>query len=242
MPADMSSGLFNWYFSTPEDAFAYWSKQPETSTIVNNFIRGYFGAPHNTPVQWYDYEASIFNDVDPAKSDYIWVDIGGGKGLNISRLLNKYPHLPDKGKLALQDLPNTVSQIPPDGLDGRIQRMPHDFFTPQPIIGSRAYCIENVLHNWDDASARKILRHVRDAMISGYSKLIISCMIFPDTKSTTFLADLSAYLLWIHNSGTRGEKAWRELIGGVEGLRVVKISFDPVQSDGNGVIDVERVE
>lgn len=38
-----------------------------------------------------------------------------------------------RGKLALQDLPFVIDDI--SDLDGKIERVKHDFMTPQPIHG-----------------------------------------------------------------------------------------------------------
>lgn len=57
------------------------------------------------------------------------VDVGGGLGHGLMEIKSKFPEL--KGRLILQDLPNTVQQA---GDGGRVfEPMAHDFFTPQPV-------------------------------------------------------------------------------------------------------------
>lgn len=60
------------------------------------------------------------------------------------------------------------------GESKRIELQVHDFFTPQPIKGARAYFMRSVLHDWPDEQCRKILGHLKDAMDPGYSKILIS--------------------------------------------------------------------
>lgn len=60
------------------------------------------------------------------------VDVGGGvMGVDITHLLMKHPDLP-AGSLVLQDLPEVVGAA---NVDGRIEKMAHDLFQPQPIKG-----------------------------------------------------------------------------------------------------------
>ncbi|CAK3973812.1 S-adenosyl-L-methionine-dependent methyltransferase [Lecanosticta acicola] len=242
LPRSMTAGLFNYALDTKEDSFAYWGKRPEASNVLNTFFQGYFERPNVTPLQWFPYDQVIFNDFDSCKSgsEYMYVDVGGGKGLPISRLLQKYPFAADKGKFALEDLPQAINQIGRGSLDSRIECVAHDFFTPQPIRGARAYFLENILHNWTDDSCRQILGHIRDAMTPEYSKLMVSAKILPNKEVPQFSAQLDFYLLLIHNSRTRNKSEWLDLIGSVHGLDVVKVWSTPDVVEGNGVLEVER--
>lgn len=59
------------------------------------------------------------------------VDIGGSIGHDIAEFARKHGNA--AGRLVLQDLPAVLGQI--NTLDGRIERMPYDFFTKQPLQG-----------------------------------------------------------------------------------------------------------
>ena len=63
------------------------------------------------------------------------VDQGGGLGHDLAEFFHKHPDL--QGRLILQDKPDVIDSIGTD-LDRCIERMPHDFFTPQPIQGKSA--------------------------------------------------------------------------------------------------------
>lgn len=56
------------------------------------------------------------------------VDIGGGRGQSLLQIKQQWPDL--KGRLILQDRPLVLNSFPE--LPG-IEKMPHDFFTPQPV-------------------------------------------------------------------------------------------------------------
>lgn len=82
---------------------------------------------------WFPVEREILSTIPGAENDTLLVDVGGGKGHDLERLLSQYPQT--KGRLVLQDLPDTINRI--QQLSPDIRRMPHDFFTPQPVKGKK---------------------------------------------------------------------------------------------------------
>lgn len=109
--------------------------------------------------------------------DALVVDVGGGIGSSTLRLLNAYPHL----RYVVQDRPKVIpdavkflgNQIPEALKSGRVELKAHDFFEPQPIQNASVFFVRFVIHNWADAYAKKILRHLRDSA-QPFTKLIIS--------------------------------------------------------------------
>lgn len=106
-------------------------------------------------------------DTTSAHPPPLFVDVGGLHGLDTSRFLARHPSLPS-GILFVQDLPGIVdaqseldqkaaSQGIPR-LDSRIERMKHDFYNPQPLVGARTYFLHAVLHDWPDADCVRICK------------------------------------------------------------------------------------
>lgn len=61
----------------------------------------------------------------------LYVDIGGGIGHQCKQFKDKFPNLP--GRVVLQDLPHSIARaFPTHG----VENMAHDFFTPQPVLGT----------------------------------------------------------------------------------------------------------
>ncbi|MER5766599.1 methyltransferase [Streptomyces sp. NPDC001985] len=85
------------------------------------------------------------------------VDVGGGRGELLRRLLTAHPGL--RGTLV--DQPDTAAKarelIRAAGLDGRCDVVEGSFFDPLPD-GGDVYVLANVLHDWSDARALTILR------------------------------------------------------------------------------------
>ncbi|KAJ4356437.1 uncharacterized protein N0V89_004470 [Didymosphaeria variabile] len=84
--------------------------------------------------------AATFNK---RKSDVFVVDVGGGQGQYLARLINEYPGMP--GRKIVQDLPTVVAGI--DKSNSKLESQAHDFFTPQPVNGARYYHLRGVLHD-----------------------------------------------------------------------------------------------
>ncbi|THC94221.1 hypothetical protein EYZ11_006320 [Aspergillus tanneri] len=145
------------------------------------------------------------------------VDVGGGPGQEMERFRQRYPEI--HGRIVLQDLPLTLNRIEkvPEG----IELMEHDFFTPQPVKGARAYFFRQVIHNWSDAKSTQILSHIADAM-DEYSTLLIDDYVLPDTGAELRAAEMDI-LMWLHTAGLeRTVSQWKNLFH-TAGLELVKI-------------------
>jgi len=104
------------------------------------------------------------------------VDVGGGNGhisawlaaehAGLSFVVQDLPHASDDGIAAL-----------PAALRGRVRFVTHDFFTPQPVHGAEAYFFANVIHNWSDWYAVRILRALIPALKPGARVLVCDRLI-----------------------------------------------------------------
>ncbi|KAL8870038.1 MAG: hypothetical protein Q9174_003822 [Haloplaca sp. 1 TL-2023] len=178
------------------------------------------------------------------------VDVGGGRGHDISALRERFPDLP--GRLVLQDLPGTFKDLPK--IEG-VEFMAHDMFTAQPIKGqpptvfcdeslvkwcisltsrpgARAYFFRNVLHDWSNSRCRDILSQAAKAMESGYSRLLIEDQVLPDQGADATQAAIDINMYVMTGGIERTEIVWRELLDSA-GLEIMKI-----WSDSKGSIPV----
>ncbi|MBW8486446.1 methyltransferase [Actinomadura parmotrematis] len=90
------------------------------------------------------------------------VDVGGGTGTLLTRLLGAEPHL----RGILVDLPDTVAQaratLAAAGLADRVEVVPGSFFDLLPT-GGDVYLLSGVLIDWPDGDATEILRRCGEA-------------------------------------------------------------------------------
>ena len=88
--------------------------------------------------------------------------------------------------------------------------------------------MHNVLHDWPDDSARKILNNVAGAMEKGYSKLLIHESLISRVKPLARLTVWDITLMACLAAQERTESEWGEMIKS-SGLRIIKI-WRPPQS------------
>ncbi|KAK4217301.1 S-adenosyl-L-methionine-dependent methyltransferase [Rhypophila decipiens] len=190
------------------------------------------------------YDTKVLVDGHDATRPLL-VDIGGGHGLDVTRMLERHCCTGDDGDpllgdLVLQDLPDVVALAKEKVVSDRIKVMAHDFFQPQPLKGARAYLLRSVLHDWNDEKAHDILRMTAAAMERGYSKLLVCDTVLPATGASLDLASADIMMMHLHSARERPEDEWRRLLERA-GLTVVKMWCDVSTTSTDTVIEAELV-
>jgi hypothetical protein len=222
---------------TSDPLFDWLPKHPELMTHFNRFM----AASRATRPDWFTIFPVDSILLDGAKTDdpdaVLLIDIGGGNGHGVSAFRKAFPDAP--GKLILQDLPQVINNIPPGTLDAAILAQAYDFFTPQPVHGARAYYFRSVLHDWSDADCVKILKNVAQAMVKGYSNLLIAEWILPEKGMPLYPCMLDLDLMAVLDGMERTEGQWRGLLEEA-GVRVVR--FHKVSEEAEGLVEAELAE
>ncbi|KAI1358627.1 S-adenosyl-L-methionine-dependent methyltransferase [Xylaria arbuscula] len=221
-----------------QDFFEYCKVNPQAGS---SFI-GMMTAIRDYKMDWtavYD-TAQITKEADFSRP--LFVDIGGAHGLDSQRLLDHDSILRDsdvggKAKVILQDLPEVLTTHAHEKLDPQIERMPYDFFTPQPVQGARAYFFHAVPHDWPDVECLKIFGEVRKAMTPGYSKLLVYEMVLPARDAMPLMTTLDVQLMVCLSGMERTEEHWKRLLKEA-GFKVNSISRHPRAPES--VIDCVR--
>jgi hypothetical protein len=104
------------------------SARPETLEMFN---RSMMQQEATLPVLGMFPFLSLQNEVEADKERSFIVDVGGGRGHSLLAI-QKETMGGFGAKMILQDLPHVIDTISPSEVPG-IEKMPHDFFTPQPI-------------------------------------------------------------------------------------------------------------
>ncbi len=135
-----------------ETVFECTARDPEANRSFN-------GLMHQNVAQFVDLLAHGYewDGVDHV------VDVGGGTGEVVARLLAARPHL----HATLVDLPQVVASAPEvlaaEGVEDRCAIVAGSFMGELPG-GADCYLLSNVLHDWNDADALAILASCRAAM------------------------------------------------------------------------------
>ncbi|RAH47963.1 S-adenosyl-L-methionine-dependent methyltransferase [Aspergillus brunneoviolaceus CBS 621.78] len=220
-PTDPNDGIFQYTKNSPGSLFDYYAQHPAQSAVFNN-VMGSVMAKQAGMLDIFPYDRLADDRPDDDSVIPLLVDVGGNVGHDMNKFLGKNPGL--AGRLVLQDRPEVVRQaICP----AEVRAMAHDFFTPQPVKGARAYYLHGVLHDWSDALARQILEHLRDAMTPGYSTLLIHDHVIPAVGAHPQATGYDHTMMVLVSAFERTEGMWQDLLASV-GLRVVKIWSSPL--------------
>jgi hypothetical protein len=111
------------------DFFARCVAEPESQDSFSGWMRCWT----DQKLPWPEYfDTNTLVEGADLSAAPLCVDIGGHHGIDLSRIVDKHPTLPN-GSLVLQDLPECLSEV--KGLSEKITTMPHNFFKPQPVKG-----------------------------------------------------------------------------------------------------------
>ena len=200
-------GNFELANGTGKPLFAWLGDHPEALTAFTNHLNAFTDGR----ASWVDtYPAQDRLLPGAESSGPMLVDVGGGIGRDVMHFHRKFPQAP--GRLFVQDLPETIVKASPGQGDSAIEMQGHDFFTPQPIKGSRAYLLHYVLHDWPDDACLRILEHLKAAMRKDYSKLLIAEFVVASKGADPFNTALDLTVMSLVGSKERTEQDWRNLV------------------------------
>ncbi|KAI1178298.1 S-adenosyl-L-methionine-dependent methyltransferase [Nemania sp. FL0916] len=200
-------------FDTKETAFQWLPKYPERFGPLQQVmtVQGAAG------VSWFDvfpFEKELASFTGPCA----FVDVGGGFGHQCQVLLSRFPKLLG-GKVVLQDLKETIVNIPPQ-FEG-FEKMEHNFFTPQPVKAARFYYLRNILHDWPDDKCIEILKQFIPAFGSE-SQILIDEMVLPNSGVPWEASTIDLTIMASLGARERTVAEWHALLDAA-GLKVLRI-------------------
>ncbi|KAG7407691.1 O-methyltransferase gsfC [Fusarium oxysporum f. sp. rapae] len=166
---------------------AYWKQEgtPVWSIMMQNperfqtFQTGMAGIDVAIPVTGhFDFSILKNDSSDTDNATIELVDVGGGEGTVLNKVLEAHPELSPKNCM-LQERPEVIQlakskkTLPDD-----VQLVEHDFMTEQPVKGAKAYFMRMILHDYADAVGIQILTRLAEAM-KPYSRVLICEMVLP---------------------------------------------------------------
>lgn len=142
------------------------------------------------------------------------IDVGGGYGELLAVILIANP----RARGTVVDLPHSADgarrHLEEAGVASRCEILSGDFFESVPP-GGDAYLLKNVLHDWDDPDARRILDRCRRAM-PAHGRLLLIERVIPD-RLTVSSADQAAvrsdlHMLIAHGARERTQADFDDLL------------------------------
>jgi len=126
------------------------------------------------------WDARLDRQAEHVAAAYDWsrithlVDVGGGSGVQLQAILTRSPQL--RATLVdMQPAADVTRRLRHAGLADRATAMTASFFDELPA-GADAYFLSEVLHNWRDADAQRILCRCADAVPPGGRVLIVEAV------------------------------------------------------------------
>ncbi len=193
-----------------KDFFSYLEETPDHAKIFNDAMTGNSAAACAAVLGGYD-----FSGIQKL------VDVGGGHGLLLTSILEKYPAMQG----VLYDAPSVIagatSQITKPAINGRVEAVGGDFFASVPT-GGDAYIMKHIIHDWDDEHSLKILRNCHASMTENGKVLVVE-MVIPEGNTPALGKFLDLEMLVFLHSFERTAAEYRALFAeaGFELTRIV---------------------
>ena len=149
------------------------------------------------------------------------VDVGGGYGALLAPILAAHPAMRGVVFDAPQAVEVAAKRLAAAGLADRAEAMAGNFFDSVPG-GGDLYILRQIIHDWNDARAKRILTNCRRAM-AAHPKLLIFENVVPAGDAPSFAKLLDLNMLVISGGQERTEEEFRALLdsGGFRLMRVI---------------------
>jgi hypothetical protein len=175
----------------PGGFWKYLGEQPEAARLFDEAMTGKATGQIAGVLASFDF--SVFDTI---------ADIGGGRGHLLAAVLNVAP----RAHGVLFDLPHVAAAAQAAGVASeRLRVQAGDFFS-DALPSADCYLIMQVIHDWDDTKAARILASIRKAAKTGARLLVIECIVPEDSKpSWTKMLDLQMLTLLSGKERTQSE-------------------------------------
>jgi SAM-dependent methyltransferase len=201
-----------------EHGASYWSyldAHPDDAAVFNEYLSKFRPYRHASVVKAYD-----FSSMETV------VDIGGGYGQQLARILEANPSV----RGVLFDAPSVeagaTEYLATQGVADRCRFVAGDFFAAVPE-GGDAYILGDIVHDWSDADSVSILTTCRRAMKPQSRLLMVEMLMSPEAV----YFDLHMMVLF-GEARQRSEDEFRSILqqSGLELVRVI-----PTESEASVV-------
>ena len=174
----------------PEGYWGYLAQHPDQSRLFDAAMAA----------KAHDQIAAILEAYDFSAFGRI-ADIGGGRGHLLRALLDRYP----RASGVLFDQAHVIGEISALASD-RLQLSSGDFFHDL-LPPADAYILMEVIHDWTDPDALRLLQSVRRAAPAQAKLLVIESLI-PDRPTANWTQVMDIFMLALFGGGQRTEREY----------------------------------
>jgi len=165
-------------------------------------------------------------------------DVGGGRAALLSELVLRYPHLRGLLYEASGVIPAARRLLEQRGVADRVECVAGSFFDEVPS-GCDTYLLKSVLHDWDDAHARRILSNVRRA-IPAEGRLLLVEMILERSEQSQPAAGIDVHMMVVCQDGRERSQADFEALLAASGFRLARVFRGPTLAVLEALPDAQR--
>jgi hypothetical protein len=181
--------------------FEHLAGHPEAENVFNDAMRSSTESAARAVVDAYDFSQAG-----------TVVDVGGGTGVFLARILQANP----QASGVLFDRPNVVAAagavLTDAGVADRCDVVPGDFFEEVPG-GGDVYILSWIIHDWDDERSIAILKNCRRVM-GPDSRLLLIEQLVPVGNEPSLSKLYDIHMLVLSGGRERREDEFRALFGG----------------------------
>ncbi|KAF4973276.1 hypothetical protein FZEAL_9375 [Fusarium zealandicum] len=223
-PPGLTNGPYQYAHDTALPFFDWLVANPPYVNWFGSFMSVYRAG---NPDWWSFYPVAerLTKGFDKANNDAFLVDVGGGRGHDLSAFANGYQ---SPGRLVLQDLPEVIASV--QGTSA-FETQPHNFYTPQPIEGARAYFLHSILHDWSAKDGVKILKSLKPALKPGYSKVLLNEIVLSEENPSVPATSMDMMMLGHFGESRERTEEDFKAIAAEAGLEVVNIFSNPASPE-----------
>ena len=179
--------LFDWYAQNPEEAGFFNAAMGNLSALAASEL-----------VRVYDFSAVR-----------TVADVGGAHGVLLGAVLRANP----AARGILFDLPHVIATaenaVAAEGLSERCELVSGDFFEAVPE-GADLHLLKQIVHDWDDERATRLLRNCHRALGPGGKVLLVEMVIPPENRPSPAQA-MDLNMMVVLGGRERTEEEYRHL-------------------------------
>jgi len=191
------------------DAWTHRSTQPKDNEVFNENMTALTSLVSDAVVEAYDFSSAS-----------TVVDVGGGQGLLLEKVLERHPHLTG----TVFDQPHVVASEPrSSGVAPRWRSATGSFFEEVPEAD--AYLLKSILHDWPDDECVQILATCRRSLRPGGTVVVVERLLDrAGSERETAFSDLN--MLVMPGGRERTEAQYAALFAAA-GLRLRRVVDTP---------------
>ncbi|KAK8097408.1 hypothetical protein PG984_016547, partial [Apiospora sp. TS-2023a] len=204
-PTDAQAGNFQHLRGAGTSYFDYMSARPLAAKEFNDAMEVHSKYMLRPWVYIYPTH-TVVNEARERPGRPMVVDVGGGKGHDLEKFRLRHHRDSDMpaGALVLQERPDVVEKL-------LAERGPRLLLAPAGP-GARVYLLHNILHDWADEDAVRILANIADAMEKGYLRLLIHESIVSTVRPHRRVTTTDLTMMALFSAKERTEEEFGELV------------------------------